>query len=174
MVQILPAAAISPTTTASHLPGMFSSLPTRMSCWTSRPSHPRRGSCNPGGTSRRSKSWGFLSQVHLRTWTTLALPCFGALWTGVSFISYALHRVVRSLTVTDIVAAGASSAAVQAAIINTTHAYLTDGLHSVPFGTKYNVEGPEVGKWIGNRARSTVGSNFALLALKDGYWGKFY
>jgi hypothetical protein len=36
----------------------------------------------------------------------------------------------------------------------------------VPFGTKYNVEGPEVGKWIGNRARSTVGSNFALLALK--------
>jgi hypothetical protein len=72
----------------------------------------------------------------------------------------------------DIVAAGASSPAVQEAIINTTHAYLTNGLHSVPFGTKYNVEGPEVGKWIGNRARSTVGSNFALLALKDGYWGK--
>jgi hypothetical protein len=44
----------------------------------------------------------------------------------------------------------------------------------VPFGTKYNVEGSEVGKWIGNRARSTVGSNFALLALKDGYWGKSY
>lgn len=74
--------------------------------------------------------------------------------------------------IADIVAAGASSSAVQEAIINTTHAYLTNGLHSVPFGTKYNVEGPEVGKWIGNRARSTVGSNFALLALKDGYWGK--
>ena len=81
---------------------------------------------------------------------------------------------VHSLTVIDIVAAGASSTAVQAAIVNTTHAYLTDGLHSVPFGTKYNVEGPETGRWIGNRARSTVGSNFALLELKDGYWGKFY
>ena len=73
---------------------------------------------------------------------------------------------------TDIVAAGASSPAVQETVIGTTHAFLTNGLHSVPFGTKYNVEGPEIGKWIGNRARSTVGSNFALLALKDGYWGK--
>ena len=78
------------------------------------------------------------------------------------------------MIIADIVAAGASSPTVQQAIINTTQAYLTNGLNSVPFGTKYNVEGPEVGKWIGNRARSTVGSNFALLALKDGYWGKSY
>lgn len=30
-------------------------------------------------------------------------------------------------------------------------------------GTKYYVEGPDAGKWIANKARSTVGSNFALL-----------
>lgn len=76
------------------------------------------------------------------------------------------------ISIADIVAAGASSPTVQEAIIKTTHAFLTNGKHSVPFGTKYNVKGPDVGEWIGNRARSTVGSNFALLALKDGYWGK--
>lgn len=74
----------------------------------------------------------------------------------------------------DIVAAGASSAAVQEAVVNTTHAFLTNGLNSVPFGTKYNVEGANLGVWLGNKARSTVGSHFALLALKYGTWGTGY
>jgi hypothetical protein len=42
---------------------------------------------------------------------------------------------------------------------------MTNGLNAVPFGTKYNVESPKVGVWLGNKARSTVGSHFALLAL---------
>lgn len=74
----------------------------------------------------------------------------------------------------DIVAAGASSEAVQAAVINTTHAFLTNGLNTIPFGTKYYVECADVGKWIGNKARSTVGSDFALLALKYGTFGNAY
>ena len=71
----------------------------------------------------------------------------------------------------DIVAAGASSVAVQEAVINTTHTFLTNGLNTIPFGTKYYVEGPSAGEWIANKARSTVGSDFALLALKEGTWG---
>lgn len=92
----------------------------------------------------------------------------------------------------DIVAAGASSVAVQEAVINTTHAFLTDGLNDIPFGTaplradvpgdmltriagtKYYVEGADVGEWIANKARSTVGSDFALLALDQGTWGTSY
>lgn len=77
-------------------------------------------------------------------------------------------------TLLDIVAAGASSNAVQEAIVNTTHTFLTNGLNTVPFGTKYNVEGPQVGVWLGNKARSTVGSHFALLALQQGTWGTKY
>jgi len=45
---------------------------------------------------------------------------------------------------------------------------LTNGKNTIPFGTKYYVEGPNAGEWIGNKARSTVGSDFALLALKYG------
>ncbi len=51
---------------------------------------------------------------------------------------------------------------------------MTNGLNNVPFGTKYNVEGPAVGVWLGNKARSTVGSHFALLALDQGTWGTGY
>lgn len=46
---------------------------------------------------------------------------------------------------------------------------------AVPFGTKYEVDGVERGKWIGNRARSTVGAVWALLALdvaREEKWGK--
>lgn len=66
---------------------------------------------------------------------------------------------------TDIVAAAASSTAVQKAVVNTTHAFLTNGLNTIPFGTKYFVEGSNAGQWIANRARSTVGSDFAIMAL---------
>lgn len=82
---------------------------------------------------------------------------------------------MHSLTLfADIVAAGASSEAVQAAVVNTTHAFLTNGLNTIPFGTKYYVEGADVGQWIGNKARSSVGSDFALLALKYGTFGGSY
>jgi hypothetical protein len=74
---------------------------------------------------------------------------------------------------TDVVAAAVSSPEVQQAVVNTTHAFLTNGLNTIPFGTKYYVEGPNAGQWIANRARSTVGSHFALLA-RQGTWGSAF
>jgi hypothetical protein len=66
------------------------------------------------------------------------------------------------------VAASTSSQAVQEAVVDTTHAFLTNGQNSIPFGTKYIVEGSGIGKWIGNENRASVGSHFALMALKQG------
>lgn len=74
----------------------------------------------------------------------------------------------------DIVTASISSTALQSAVINTTHAFMTNGLNTIPFGTKYYVEGADIGHWIANKARSTVGSHFALLALEQGTWGETY
>lgn len=68
----------------------------------------------------------------------------------------------------DMVVAAVSSASVQEAIVNTSHVFLTNGLNDEPFGTRYYVEGPNVGEWIANEARPTVGSNFAIVALHDG------
>ena len=63
----------------------------------------------------------------------------------------------------------------QGAVVNATHAFLTNGMNTEPFGTKYVVEQPgTIGQWIGNRARSTVGANFALILLEQGTWGKLY
>ena len=70
----------------------------------------------------------------------------------------------------DIVAAAASSLEIQESVINTTHTFLTNRINDVPFGTKYNVIGSEAGKWVGNEARSTVGSHLALLTLRQGTW----
>ncbi|KAK5173833.1 uncharacterized protein LTR77_002514 [Saxophila tyrrhenica] len=70
----------------------------------------------------------------------------------------------------NIVAASVSSEAVQEAVINTTHAFLTNGQNSIPFGTKYIVDGPREGLWVGNQNRASVGSHFALMALKEGTW----
>jgi len=70
----------------------------------------------------------------------------------------------------DIVTAAASSNAVQSVVVNTTHAFLTNGMNTIPFGTKYFVQGPQAGQWIANKARSTLGSNFAILALDQGTW----
>lgn len=100
----------------------------------------------------------------------LGLPFAGP----VTDTSYTGTGITWGLTDWNLVVAGASSTAVQEAIVNTTHAFLTNGLNTIPFGTKYYVEGANVGKWIGNEARSTVGSDFSLLAIDQGYWGNFY
>lgn len=69
-------------------------------------------------------------------------------------------------------AASTSSADVSKGIVDSTWSFLTGKAggrvrtHWVPFGTKYDVTGMEVGAWKGNKARSTVGGNFALLAVK--------
>lgn len=66
----------------------------------------------------------------------------------------------------------------QGVVVNATKAFLTNGRavgNNEPFGTKYEVIAPGTeGKWVGNRARSTVGANFALIALEQGVWSKLY
>lgn len=68
----------------------------------------------------------------------------------------------------NIVAAAVSSVEVQNDVINTSHAFLTNGLNDEPFGTRYFVKGQRTGQWLSNKARPTVGSNFAILAMKEG------
>lgn len=68
----------------------------------------------------------------------------------------------------DIVASAVSSQALQQAVVNTSHVFLTNGQNDQPFGTRYFVTGEKAGKWIANKARPSVGSNFAILAMKEG------
>lgn len=68
----------------------------------------------------------------------------------------------------NIVVAAVSSDEVQKSIVETSHTFLTNGKTDVPFGTRYFVKGPRAGEWLSNKARPTVGSNFAILALKEG------
>lgn len=62
--------------------------------------------------------------------------------------------------------AGVTDANVTTRIIDTTHEFLRTMKNGVVFGTKYLVAGKEAGQWVGNTARPTVGSNFALWALR--------
>ena len=62
-------------------------------------------------------------------------------------------------------------------VITAVHDFISNGKNTEPFGTKYVVDsddGRTIGQWLGNRARPTVGSNFALLAIEQGYWGSLY
>ncbi|KAI6820882.1 DUF1793-domain-containing protein [Hortaea werneckii] len=113
-----------------------------------------------------SAAWDMQSEWYLRQIRELGLPFAGPS----DNLDYTGSKLTWGLSDWNIVAASASSTAVQAAVIDTTHAFLTNGMNDIPFGTKYEVQGPRVGKWISNRARSTVGSNFALVALKEGTW----
>ncbi|KUI69338.1 hypothetical protein VM1G_05065 [Cytospora mali] len=54
--------------------------------------------------------------------------------------------------------------------VNAMHKFLTNGLNSVPMPTKFVVEGTsDIGTYVVNKARPTVGSVWALLAL-NGSW----
>ncbi|KAI7531530.1 DUF1793-domain-containing protein [Hortaea werneckii] len=113
-----------------------------------------------------SAAWDMQSEWYLRQMRELGLPFAGP----TNNLNYTGSKLTWGLSDWNIVAASASSTAVQAAVINTTHTFLTNGMNDIPFSTKYEVEGKQAGKWISNRARSTVGSNFALVALKEGTW----
>ncbi|KAK4541039.1 hypothetical protein LTR36_008408 [Oleoguttula mirabilis] len=115
-------------------------------------------------------AWELQSDWYATQLQELGLPFAGP----VTDLDYTGSAITWGLSDWNIVAAGASSTAVQESVINTTHAFLTNGLNVIPFGTKYNVEGDDVGVWIGNKARGTVGSDFALLALDQGTWGTSY
>ncbi|KAF7187912.1 Glutaminase A [Pseudocercospora fuligena] len=82
--------------------------------------------------------------------------------------------VTWALTDWNFVAAAVSSAQVQQQVVNSTWTFMTNGKNSIPFGTKYYVEGSSTGLWVANKARSTVGSHFAMLALQQGTWGNGY
>lgn len=58
----------------------------------------------------------------------------------------------------------------QKSIVQTTHMFMTNGKNTIPFGTKYFVQGTEAGVWIGNKARGSVGTHFAIVALQQGVW----
>lgn len=61
-----------------------------------------------------------------------------------------------------IFSAAYSSIKVRDHLVNAVHAVLTGGYNNVPYPTKYNVKGSDLGEYIVNRARSTVGHNFIL------------
>ena len=131
-----------------------------------------------------SSAWDMQSTWYLSQMQELGLPFAGPVtdldyigtpitwglsdWSKSTYPSFMIQYLSNSQT--DIVTAAASSNAVQSIVVNTTHAFLTNGLNTIPFGTKYYVQGPTAGQWIGNKARSTVGSNFAILALDQGTW----
>ncbi|KAF2771578.1 glutaminase A L-glutamine amidohydrolase [Teratosphaeria nubilosa] len=117
-----------------------------------------------------ASAWELQSSWYDTQFQQLGLPFAGP----ASYTGYTGSAINWALSDWNIVAAGASSISVQEKVINTTHAFLTNGLNNIPFGTKYYVEGANVGKWIANKARSTVGSNFALLALDQGTWSNVY
>lgn len=91
---------------------------------------------------------------------------------GLAFAGPVTDRGVNwAITDWNLLVASVSSSELQRRIVQSTWEYLTNGLHCVPFGTKYYVEGKETGRWIANKARSTVGAHFGLVALEQGVWG---
>lgn len=76
------------------------------------------------------------------------------------------NQATWAITDWNMWSAAISSPDVAKRIIDSTYRFLTQGNMNIPFGTKYTVEGSGAGTWVGNKARSTVGSNFALLAVK--------
>lgn len=90
---------------------------------------------------------------------------------GLAFAGPVSDRGVDwAITDWNILVASVSSTELQQKVVQSTWEYLSNGLNSIPFGTKYYVEGDRTGKWIANKARSTVGAHFALLALQQGVW----
>ncbi|CZT15638.1 related to glutaminase A [Ramularia collo-cygni] len=90
---------------------------------------------------------------------------------GLAFAGPVSDRGVDwALTDWNFMIASVSSTELQGKIVQSTWEFLGNGMNSVPFGTKYLVEGDERGKWIANKARSTVGAHFALVALRQGAW----
>lgn len=65
-----------------------------------------------------------------------------------------MQRFKWGLTDWNVVAAAVSSDSVKRQAIDTTHAFLTNGKNSIPFGTRHVVEGPRAGLWTGNKNRA--------------------
>lgn len=100
------------------------------------------------------------------SWYLLQIQEAGLPWAG----PVSDKGVDWAITDWNIEFAAVGSEELQAAIVNTTHSFLTNGKNDIPFGTKYYTEGSNAGVWIGNKARSSVGTHFAISALKQGLW----
>ena len=130
------------------------------------------------------EAWEMQTQWYLEHIYELGLPWAGPIqhkayegqkmdWALLDWSKWPDLHAMKLLDLTypcaDIVYAAASSPELQQAVVKTSHAFLTNGKNDQPFGTKYPVTGPQAGKWMGpNKARPTVGSNFAILAMKEG------
>ncbi|KAB8360622.1 hypothetical protein FH972_024360 [Carpinus fangiana] len=77
-----------------------------------------------------------------------------------------------SLAITDWsdFALATCSKEIQTKLLDIQYSFLTNGLNPVPFPTRYFTDGAMVGQWNFCRARPTIGSSWALSALKDGTW----
>lgn len=90
---------------------------------------------------------------------------------GLAFAGPVSDRGVDwAITDWNFLVASVSSTELQKKVVQSTWKFLSNGLNSIPFGTKYYVEGAKTGQWIANKARSTVGAHFALVALQQGVW----
>ena len=108
-----------------------------------------------------AKAWDMQS-----TWYLSQIEEAGLSWAG----PVSDKGVDWALTDWNIEFAAVGSEELQEAIVNTTHSFLTNGKNSIPFGTKYYTSGSNAGVWIGNKARSSVGTHFAISALQQGLW----
>ena len=64
------------------------------------------------------------------------------------------------------VSAKSGAADVQEKAIDMVWSFITNGLNTVPFPTKFDVQGADIGKFIVNKARPTVGSMWAPIVLQ--------
>lgn len=99
-------------------------------------------------------AWALQSAWYLRAMREAGLP-----WS---------HATQWGLLDWNVVVAAAGGEALRRAVVASSHAFLTNGVNDVPFGTRYFVAGPKRGRWLSNKARPTVGSNFAILAVEEG------
>ena len=55
----------------------------------------------------------------------------------------------------------------QEALFNDEHAFLANGKNTAPFPDRFYAAGDNSGEFVKARARPTLGSTFALLAMND-------
>jgi hypothetical protein len=90
---------------------------------------------------------------------------------GLAFAGPESNRDVDwALTDWNVMWASVAPAELRREIVETTWRFMTNGLNTIPFGTKYHVSGDQAGVWIANKARGTVGAHFALTVSLQGRW----
>ncbi|OKL60941.1 hypothetical protein UA08_03712 [Talaromyces atroroseus] len=88
-------------------------------------------------------AWDLQSSWYQQQMQEGGLPFAGP----VTDTSYTGSGITWGLADWNLLIAAVVSEEVQAQIINTTHTFLTNRLNTIPFGTKYYVEGDEIGVW---------------------------